>query len=216
MDIAELEALSLTELRDLAKEADIAGTSRLKKQDLVVQLLKHNAEEKGLELRGGVLEIIDDGIGFLRSNKYLPGPDDIYVSPSQIRRFDMHTGDTVSGQIRPPKENERYFALLKVEAINFESPELAKEKILFDNLTPLYPLERICLERKDENLSMRVMDLLTPIGKGQRGLIVSPPRAAEATARHAPVMSPQIVADRPIPTPPFITPRFHATARIGT
>jgi len=153
----------------------------LRKSDLIFKILEAQTQKDGLIFGEGVLEILPDGFGFLRSPScnYLPGPDDIYVSPSQIRRFDMHTGDTISGQIRPPKESERYFALLKVEAINFESPEIAKEKILFDNLTPLYPSERICLERKDENLSMRVMDLLTPIGKGQRGLIVSPPRAGK-------------------------------------
>jgi transcription termination factor Rho len=181
MNIAELKDKTISELSAVAKGLGVQSISGLRKSDLIFKILEAQTEKNGLIFGEGVLEILPDGFGFLRSPSYnyLPGPDDIYVSPSQIRRFDMHTGDTISGQIRPPKENERYFALLKVEAINFESPEIAKEKILFDNLTPLYPSERIGLERKDENLSMRVMDLLTPIGKGQRGLIVSPPRAGK-------------------------------------
>ena len=181
MNIAELKDKTISELSTVAKDLGVQSISGLRKSDLIFKILEAQTQKDGLIFGEGVLEILPDGFGFLRSPScnYLPGPDDIYVSPSQIRRFDMHTGDTISGQIRPPKESERYFALLKVEAINFENPEIAKEKILFDNLTPLYPLERIYLERKDEDLSMRVMDLLTPIGKGQRGLIVSPPRAGK-------------------------------------
>ncbi len=181
MNIAELKEKTISELTAVARGLGMQSVSGLRKSDLIFKILEPQTEKDGFLFGEGVLEILPDGFGFLRSPScnYLPGPDDIYVSPSQIRRFDMHTGDTISGQIRPPKENERYFALLKVEAINFESPEIAKDKILFDNLTPLYPSERIRLERKDENLSIRVMDLLTPIGKGQRGLIVSPPRAGK-------------------------------------
>ena len=167
---------------NLAKKLKIQGHSGLKKQDLIFRILKAQIEEDGQMFGQGVIEILPDGFGFLRapSYNYLPGPDDIYVSPSQIRKFDMQTGDTISGQIRPPKENERYFALLKVEAINFEHPEKTKDKILFDNLTPLYPLERIRLETPNGNdNSARIMDLMTPIGKGQRGLIVAPPRTGK-------------------------------------
>jgi transcription termination factor Rho len=181
MNIEELKAKTITELLNLAKQFNIEGASSLRKQDLIFRILEAQTEKDGLIFGEGVLEILPDGFGFLRapSYNYLPGPDDIYVSPSQIRRFDLQTGDTISGQIRPPKEGERYFALLKVEAINYEEPDLAKEKILFDNLTPLYPQERIKQETKNGNMSSRVMDLLTPIGKGQRGLIVSPPRAGK-------------------------------------
>jgi len=181
MNIAELKEKTISELNKLAKEMGISGTSSLRKQELIFRILQAQAEKYGLIFSNGVLEALPDGFGFLRSPdyNYLPGPDDIYVSPSQIRRFDLQTGDTVSGQIRPPKDNEKYFALLKVEAINFENPELAKDKILFDNLTPLYPQERIKLETTPDKLEMRIMDLLTPIGKGQRGLIVSPPRAGK-------------------------------------
>jgi transcription termination factor Rho len=181
MNIEELKAKTITELLNLAKQFNIEGASSLRKQDLIFRILEAQTEKDGLIFGEGVLEILPDGFGFLRapSYNYLPGPDDIYVSPSQIRRFDLQTGDTISGQIRPPKEGERYFALLKVEAINYEEPDLAKEKILFDNLTPLYPQERIKQETKNGDMSSRVMDLLTPIGKGQRGLIVSPPRAGK-------------------------------------
>jgi transcription termination factor Rho len=168
-------------LAEVAKQLNVTGASGLRKQELIFKILEAQTEKNGLIFGEGVLEILPDGFGFLRapSYNYLPGPDDIYVSPSQIRRFDLHTGDTVSGQVRPPKESERYFALLKVEAINFENPELAKDKILFDNLTPLYPDERVHLETKSGDTSTRIMDLLTPIGKGQRGLIVAPPRTGK-------------------------------------
>ncbi|MBI5143600.1 MAG: transcription termination factor Rho [Candidatus Omnitrophica bacterium] len=177
MEIANLKVMSIVELTKLAKELNVNGISGLKKQDLIFRILQAKTEKEGLIFGEGVLEILPDGFGFLRSPdyNYLPGPDDIYISPSQIRKFSLRTGDTVSGQIRPPKEGERYFALLKVEAVNFENPEEAKEKTLFDNLTPLYPDERFVLETKPQELSMRIMDLLTPVGKGQRGMIVAPP-----------------------------------------
>jgi transcription termination factor Rho len=181
MNLAELKEKTVADLNMVAKELNVTGTSGLRKQELIFKILEAQTEKNGLVFGEGVLEILPDGFGFLRapSSNYLPGPDDIYVSPSQIRRFDMRTGDTISGQIRPPKEGERYFALLKVEAINFENPELAKDKILFDNLTPLYPDQRVGLERPDSELSTRIMDLLTPIGMGQRGLIVAPPRTGK-------------------------------------
>jgi transcription termination factor Rho len=182
MNIEELKIKTISELNALAKQLKIQGHSGLRKQDLIFKILEAQAEKDGLMFGQGVLEILPDGFGFLRAPtyNYLPGPDDIYVSPSQIRKFDMRTGDTISGQIRPPKDSERYFALLKVEAINFENPEKAKEKILFDNLTPLYPQERLRLETNvGSDCSARVMDLLTPIGKGQRGLIVAPPRTGK-------------------------------------
>jgi transcription termination factor Rho len=181
LNIVELKEMSISELSEVAKQLNVTGASGLRKQELIFKILEAQTEKNGLIFGEGVLEILPDGFGFLRapSYNYLPGPDDIYVSPSQIRRFDLHTGDTVSGQVRPPKESERYFALLKVEAINFENPELAKDKILFDNLTPLYPDERVHLETKSGDSSTRIMDLLTPIGKGQRGLIVAPPRTGK-------------------------------------
>jgi len=181
LNIVELKEMSISELSEVAKQLNVTGASGLRKQELIFKILEAQTEKNGLIFGEGVLEILPDGFGFLRapSYNYLPGPDDIYVSPSQIRRFDLHTGDTVSGQVRPPKESERYFALLKVEAINYENPELAKDKILFDNLTPLYPDERIHLEAKNDDISTRIMDLLTPIGKGQRGLIVAPPRTGK-------------------------------------
>jgi transcription termination factor Rho len=181
LNIVELKEMSISELAEVAKQLNVTGASGLRKQELIFKILEAQTEKNGLIFGEGVLEILPDGFGFLRapSYNYLPGPDDIYVSPSQIRRFDLHTGDTVSGQVRPPKESERYFALLKVEAINFENPELAKDKILFDNLTPLYPDERVHLETKSGDTSTRIMDLLTPIGKGQRGLIVAPPRTGK-------------------------------------
>ncbi|MFA6142823.1 MAG: transcription termination factor Rho [Candidatus Omnitrophota bacterium] len=177
MEITDLKGRSILELTKLAKELNVNGISGLKKQDLIFKILQAKTEKEGLIFGVGVLEILPDGFGFLRSPdyNYLPGPDDIYVSPSQIRRFNLRTGDTVSGQIRPPKEGERYFALLKVEAVNFGNPDETKDKTLFDNLTPLYPNERFLLETKSDELSMRVMDLLTPVGKGQRGMIVAPP-----------------------------------------
>ena len=181
LNIVELKEMTIADLSDVAKQLHVGGASGLRKQELIFKILEAQTEKNGLIFGEGVLEILPDGFGFLRapSYNYLPGPDDIYVSPSQIRRFDLHTGDTISGQVRPPKESERYFALLKVEAINFENPELAKDKILFDNLTPLYPDERIHLETAPTDTSTRIMDLLTPIGKGQRGLIVAPPRTGK-------------------------------------
>ena len=177
LDISHLKELKISELNKLAKDLNINGVSGLKKQDLIFKILQAQAEKEGLMFGEGILEILPEGFGFLRSPNYnyLPCPDDIYISPSQIRKFDLRTGDTVSGQIRPPKEGEKYFALLKVEAVNFENPEEVKEKTLFDNLTPVYPHERFVLETKPEEVSTRIMDLLTPIGKGQRGLIVAPP-----------------------------------------
>ena len=181
MDIVELKSKTVSELLKLAEELDIPGCAGLRKQDLIFKILEARTEKNGLIFAEGVLEILPEGYGFLRSPdyNYLPGPDDIYVSPSQIRKFDLRTGDTISGQIRPPKDGERYFALIKVEAVNFEHPDVAKDKILFDNLTPLYPNQAFRLETLSDNLSGRVMDMLTPIGKGQRGLIVSPPRAGK-------------------------------------
>jgi transcription termination factor Rho len=177
LDIGNLKEMKISELGKLAKELNINGISGLKKQDLIFKVLQAQAEKEGLMFGEGILEILPEGFGFLRSPNYnyLPCPDDIYISPSQIRKFDLRTGDTVSGQIRPPKEGEKYFALLKVEAVNFENPEEAKDKILFDNLTPIYPHERFNLENRPDEVSTRIMDLLTPIGKGQRGLIVAQP-----------------------------------------
>jgi transcription termination factor Rho len=181
MDIVELEALSLTELRQMAKDTEIPGYTRLKKQDLVLEMLRHNAEQRGLELRGGVLETIDDGIGFLRSNQYLPGSDDIYISQSQIRRFGLRTGDMVVGQVRPPKDNEKYFGLLRVEAVNGLSPEQTKKRVKFENLTPIFPEVRFNLETQPRLLATRLLNLVAPIGRGQRGLIVSPPKAGKTS-----------------------------------
>ncbi len=177
LDIGVLKEMKVTELNKIAKELEINGVSGLKKQDLIFKILQAKAEKEGLMFGGGVLEVLPEGFGFLRSPNYnyLPSPDDIYVSPSQIRKFSLRTGDTVSGQIRPPKENEKYFALLKVEAVNFEDPEKAKQRVLFDNLTPIYPKERFILETEPNEISTRILDLLCPIGKGQRGLIVAPP-----------------------------------------
>jgi len=181
MNLKELKEKKINDLMNAAKQMNVDGYSSMRKQDLIFALLQSEIDKNGLIYGEGVLEILPDGFGFLRAPdyNYLPGPDDIYVSPSQIRRFNLRTGDTVSGQIRPPKESERYFALLKVESVNFENPESARDKILFDNLTPLYPMERLRLEHDKDNMSARVMDLLTPIGKGQRGLIVSPPRTGK-------------------------------------
>ncbi len=177
LDIGDLKDMKITELNKKARELNVNGVSGVKKQDLIFKILQAQAEKEGLMFGEGVLEILPEGFGFLRSPNYnyLPCPDDIYISPSQIRKFDLRTGDTVSGQIRPPKEGEKYFALLKVEAVNFENPEEAKEKVLFDNLTPVYPREAFNMETKPEEISMRVMSLLTPIGKGQRALIVAQP-----------------------------------------
>ncbi|MFN8007707.1 MAG: transcription termination factor Rho [Terriglobia bacterium] len=181
MDIAELKEMNIAALTQIAKDLNVVGATGMRKQELIFKILQAQTEKSGLIFSEGVLETLPDGFGFLRAPdyNYLPGPDDIYVSPSQIRKFDLHTGDTVSGQIRPPKDGERYFALIKVEAINFEHPDIAKNKIFFDNLTPLYPNQRLRLEASPDNLSARVLDLLTPIGKGQRGLIVSPPRTGK-------------------------------------
>lgn len=183
MDIKELKKKKISELTKIAKELNVEGASGMRKQELIFAILQAQTEKNGLIFGEGVLEILPDGFGFLRAPdyNYLPGPDDIYISPSQIRKFNLRTGDTVSGQIRPPKDTERYFAMLKVEMVNYEDPEVARDKILFDNLTPLYPMERIRLEVEDEpeNYSARVMDLLTPIGKGQRGLIVAAPRTGK-------------------------------------
>ena len=181
MNLAELKEKTIAELTAIARSLNVVGASGLRKQEMIFKILEAQTEKNGLIFAEGVLEILPDGFGFLRAPdyNYLPGPDDIHVSPSQIRRFDLRTGDTVSGQVRPPKEGERYFALLKVEAVNFENPELIKEKILFDNLTPLFPNQRFHLETTSDEISMRIMDLITPLGKGQRGLIVSPPRTGK-------------------------------------
>ena len=181
MNIEDIKRLPISELANLARDLNVAGASGMRRQDLIFSILQSQAEKNGVISGTGVLEILPDGFGFLRAvdYNYLPSPDDIYISPSQIRRFNLRTGDTVSGEVRPPKEGEKYFALLKVDTVNFESPDIARDKILFDNLTPLYPDEKINLEADAENLSTRIMDLFTPIGKGQRGLIVSPPRAGK-------------------------------------
>lgn len=181
MNIVELKHKSIGELSEVAKTLDVSSISNLRKSELIFKILQAQTEKNGHIYGEGVLETLPDGFGFLRAPdcNYLPGPDDIYISPSQIRKFDLQTGDTVAGQIRPPKDNEKYFALLKVESINKEDPEMAKQKILFDNLTPLYPDQRVCLETTPDALSGRVMDLLTPIGLGQRGVIVAPPRTGK-------------------------------------
>jgi len=178
--ITDLKDMSIQKLTQIAKDLSVGGATGMRKQELIFQILKAQTEQSGFIFSEGVLEVLPDGFGFLRAPdyNYLPGPDDIYVSPSQIRKFDLQTGDTVSGQIRPPKEGERYFALIKVEAVNFEAPEQARDKLFFENLTPLYPQERITLETP-ESISARIMDLWTPIGKGQRGLIVAPPRTGK-------------------------------------
>jgi transcription termination factor Rho len=181
LNIGELKDMSIQKLTQIAKDLNVAGATGMRKQELIFQILKAQTEQSGFIFSEGVLEVLPDGFGFLRAPdyNYLPGPDDIYVSPSQIRRFDLHTGDTVAGQIRPPKDGERYFALIKVEAVNFEPPDRTREKIFFENLTPLYPQSRINLENGGDNLSSRVMDLMVPVGKGQRGLIVAPPRTGK-------------------------------------
>jgi transcription termination factor Rho len=181
MDIGDLKKKTIAELTEVAGGLNLEGVSAMKKQDLIFKILETQTQRNGVINSEGVLEILPDGFGFLRSANYnyLPGPDDIYVSPSQIRRFNLRTGDTVMGQVRPPKEGERYFALLKVDSINFEPPDAVKQKVLFDNLTPIYPNKRIWLESTPDDLSMRVMDLLIPLGKGQRGLIVAPPRTGK-------------------------------------
>ncbi|MEK6726913.1 MAG: transcription termination factor Rho [Deltaproteobacteria bacterium] len=191
MNLKELKEKKISELAVLAREFNIEGAAGMRRQDLIFALLQAQTDKNGVISSEGVLEILPDGFGFLRAPdyNYLPGPDDIYVSPSQIRRFNLKTGDTVSGQIRPPKESEKYFALLKVDKVNFEDPEVARDKILFDNLTPLYPQERIKLEvppknPKDKDMTMRVIDLMAPIGKGQRSLIVAPPRTGKTVLLH--------------------------------
>jgi len=177
VDIGTLKEVKISELNKITKDLGINGVSGLKKQELIFKILQAQAEKKGLMFGDGVLEVLPEGFGFLRATNYnyLPSPDDIYVSPSQIRKFSLRTGDTVSGQIRPPKDNEKYFALLKVEAVNFEHPDESRARVLFDNLTPIYPKERFILEVTPKELSTRILDLLSPIGKGQRSLIVAPP-----------------------------------------
>ena len=180
LDLNQLKEMSISQLSAAGKGLGVESPAGMRRQDLIFSILQQQTEAEGLIFGEGVLEVLPEGFGFLRAPEYnyLPGPDDIYVSPSQIRRFNLHTGDTISGQIRPPKEGERYFALIKVEAINFEPPEVAMEKISFDNLTPLYPDEWLRLELPD-NMTARVMDLVTPLGKGQRGLLVAPPRTGK-------------------------------------
>src|SRR3974377_244690 len=181
MNLSDLKHKKNNQRAALARDLNVEGASGLRKQELIFAILQAQVEKNGVIFGGGVLEILPDGFGFLRAPdyNYLPGPDDIYVSPSQIRRFNLRPGDTISGQIRPPKEGERYFALLKVELVNFEDPSVARDKILFDNLTPLYPDNRLSLETEAKNFSARVMDLMTPIGMGQRGLIVAAPRTGK-------------------------------------
>jgi transcription termination factor Rho len=181
VDFAELETKTLGELRDLAKSMEISGYSRLKKEDLILRLLRAKAEQQGYSFGGGVLDIVEDGIGFLRADHYLPGSEDVYVSQSQIRRFGLRTGDMVVGQVRPPKENEKYFGLLRVEAVNGLDPEQAKARPVFEKLTPIFPNRRYSLETDPHNLTTRLLDMVAPIGQGQRGLIVSPPKAGKTT-----------------------------------
>jgi len=181
MDIAQLEQQNLDELRQMARDNSISGYSRLKKPELILSLLRDNAEKQGYKLRGGVLEIVDDGIGFLRAEHYLPGPNDIYVSQTQIKRFNLRTGDMVIGQVRAPKDSEKYYGLLRVDAVNGLNPEEAKNRPNFEDLTPIYPNERFDLETSGRILSTRLLNLIAPIGRGQRGLIVSPPKAGKTT-----------------------------------
>ena len=181
VNISELEEKTLSELQDMARSVGIAGYSRLKKNDLIFRLLRAKAEAQGLIFGGGVLEIVQDGIGFLRSDHFLPGPEDVYVSSSQIRRFGLRTGDMVIGQVRPPKDTEKYFGLLRVETVNGQDPETAKNRPNFEDLTPIFPLKRYDLETKPTLLTTRLLDLIAPIGRGQRGLIVSPPKAGKTT-----------------------------------
>ena len=187
MYLNELKRKKIGDLTHIAKELNVENATGLRKQELIFAILQSLVEKNELIHGEGILEILPEGFGFLRStdSNYLPGPDDIYVSPSQIKRFGLRTGDTIAGQIRPPKDNEKYFALLKIEKINFDDPEIAKDKIIFDNLTPIYPCERIQLETTSTKLSTRVMDLFTPIGKGQRGLIVAPPRTGRQCSSRA-------------------------------
>jgi transcription termination factor Rho len=180
-DFDKLEAKTLTELRDLAKSLDVSGYSRLKKEDLILRLLRAKAEGQGYIFGGGVLDIVDENIGFLRSEHYLPGPEDVYVSQSQIRRFGLRTGDMVIGQVRPPKDSEKYYGLLRVEAVNGLDPEAAKQRPVFEKLTPIFPNQRFNLETEPSNLTTRLLDIVAPIGRGQRGLIVSPPKSGKTT-----------------------------------
>ncbi|HXK64880.1 MAG TPA: Rho termination factor N-terminal domain-containing protein, partial [Spirochaetota bacterium] len=181
LDLAELKSKTISSLMEIARSMGIEGVSGLKKQDLIFEILKAQTERSGLIFSSGVLEVLNDGYGFLRSPNYsyLPGPDDIYVSPSQIRLFGLRTGDTVAGQIRPPKDNERFFALLRIEAVNYENPEKLQNRVLFDNLTPLYPETRINLETSPDEIDMRILNIIAPIGMGQRALIVAPPRTGK-------------------------------------
>jgi transcription termination factor Rho len=181
MNISQLESMTLTDLRALSKDMNVPGSTRIKKEDLILRIMQAEAERQGLELRGGILEIMNEGMGFLRADHYLPGPNDIYVSQSQIRRFGLRTGDMVIGQIRPPKETEKYYGLLRVESINGLDPEEAKSRPKFEDLTPIFPLERFDLETDRFTLATRMINLISPIGKGQRGLIVSPPKAGKTT-----------------------------------
>ncbi len=181
MDIAQLEEKNLEELRVLARETGVARFSRMKKQELILGLLRTEAENRGHKLRGGVLEVMDDGKGFLRAEKYMPGPNDVYVSESQVKRFSLRTGDMVIGQVRPPKDNEKYFGLLRVDAVNGQNPEEARNRANFEDLTPIFPLERFDLETSPRVLSTRILNLIAPIGRGQRGLIVSPPKSGKTT-----------------------------------
>ena len=197
LDLASLKALNVAELTAVARQLDLPGATGLRKQDLIFQILRARSERNGLMFSEGVLETLPDGYGFLRGPdyNYLPGPDDVYVSPSQIRRFDLHTGDTVSGQIRPPREGERYFALVKVDAVNFEPPERKSERVYFENLTPLYPQEKFNLEFAPDELCTRVIDMMVPIGKGQRGLIVAPPRTGKTMLLQA--LANSVMANHP-------------------
>ena len=181
MDIAELEKKTLEELRVLSREAEVPRYSRLKKQDLILGLLRSEAERRGHKLRGGILDVVDDGMGFLRAEGYLPGPDDVYVSQSQVKRFGMKTGDMVIGQVRAPKDSEKYYGLLRIDAINGLNPEDIKRRPRFENLTPIFPTERYDLETNPRIMSTRLLNLIAPIGRGQRGLIVSPPKAGKTT-----------------------------------
>src|SRR5499433_2909860 len=181
LDIRDLHEIKIPQLLKIARDLEVENATGMRKQDLIFKILQAQTEKSGLIFSTGVLECLPDGFGFLRAPdyNYLAGPDDVYVSPSQIRKFDLQTGDTVAGQIRPPKEGERYFALIKVEAVNFEPPDRTRERVFFENLTPLYPQNKIALEAASDNVSARVLDLMTPIGKGQRGLIVAPPRTGK-------------------------------------
>jgi transcription termination factor Rho len=197
IDLGELKTMSVSALTALAKKLDLPGATGLRKQELIFQILRARNERNGPMMAEGVLETLPDGYGFLRapSYNYLPGPDDVYVSPSQIRRFDLQTGDTITGQIRPPKEGERYLALVKVDTVNFTPPEKARERVFFENLTPLYPDEKIRLEYAAEELCTRVIDLMVPIGKGQRALIVAPPRTGKTMLLQA--LANSIMANHP-------------------